>query len=40
MTALFIILALLLVIVLTVLYVYLVASDYPWLTMHLTWRKR
>ena len=40
MTELFIILALLLVIVLTVLYVYLVASVYPWLTMHLTWRKR
>ena len=40
MTELFIILALLLAIVLTVLYVYLVASVYPWLTMHLTWRKR
>ena len=40
MTELFIILALLLVIVLTVLYVYLVASVYPWLTMHLAWRKR
>lgn len=40
MTELFIILALVLAIVLTVIYVYLVASVYPWLTMHLTWRKR
>ena len=36
---LFIILAILLAAVLTVIYVYLVASVYPWLTMHLTWRK-
>ena len=40
MTELFIILALLLAVVLTVIYVYLVASVYPWLTLHLTWRKR
>jgi hypothetical protein len=39
-TELFIILALLLAVVLTVIYVYLVASVYPWLTLHLTWRKR
>ena len=40
MTELFIILAILIAIVLTVFYVYLVASVYPWLTMHLTWRRR
>ena len=28
------------VLAVTVIYVYLIASVYPWLTMHLAWRKR
>ncbi len=40
MTDLFILLAILLALVMTVIYVYLVASVYPWLTMHLAWRKK
>jgi hypothetical protein len=39
-TELFVILALLLALVLTAIYVYLVASVYPWLTLHPAWRKR
>lgn len=40
MTELFIILAILFALVLTVIYVYLIASVYPWLTLHPAWRKR
>ena len=40
MTELFIILALLFALVLTAIYVYMVASVYPWLTLHPAWRKR
>jgi hypothetical protein len=39
-TELFIILAILFALVLTVIYVYLIASVYPWLTLHPAWRKR
>ena len=40
MTELFIILAILFALVLAAIYVYLTVSVYPWLTMHLSWRKR